>query len=78
MDQISVAGVTGKILAHCRRGMNRASAANQARSAASYRTRPVFRRSTAFSCRSTKSSASFAQSPRDASTTSPNKQRISR
>jgi hypothetical protein len=40
-----------------RRGMNGASAANQARSAGSYRTRPAVRRSTAFSCRSTKSSA---------------------
>ena len=74
----SVAGVTGKIPAHRRRGMNGASAANQARSVASYRTRLAFRRSTAFSCRSTKSSASFARSPRDSSTTSPSNQRISR
>ena len=56
----SVAGVTGKILAHRRRGMNGASAANQARSAGSYRIRPAVRRSTTFSCRSTSSSASFA------------------
>jgi hypothetical protein len=56
----SVAGVTGKTPAHRRRGMNGASAANQARSAASYRIRPAVRRSTTFSCRSTSSSASFA------------------
>jgi hypothetical protein len=74
----SVAGVTGKILAHCRRGMNGASAANQARSAGSYWTRPACRRNTAFSCRSTRSSASFARSPRNTSTTSPNNQRSSR
>ena len=56
----SVTGVTGKTPAQRFRGMNRASAANQARSAGSYRTRPACRRSTAFSCRSTSSSASFA------------------
>ena len=50
----------GKTPAQRFRGMNRASAANQARSAGSYRTRPACRRSTAFSCRSTSSSASFA------------------
>ncbi len=49
----SVAGVTGKTSAQRLRGISRASAANQARSAASYRTRPACRRSTAFSCRST-------------------------
>ena len=36
-----VAGVTGKVPVHCRRGMNCVSAANQARSAGSYRTRPA-------------------------------------
>ena len=36
--------------------------------AGSYRTRPACRRSTAFSCRSTSSSASFARSPRNART----------
>ncbi len=44
----SVAGVTGNTSAQCRRGTIRASAANQARSAGSYRTRPACRRSTAF------------------------------
>ena len=73
----SVAGVTGKIPAHCHRGMNEASAANQARSAGSYRTgrRPAQH---AFSCRSTSNSASFARSPRNTSATRPNSQRISR
>ena len=56
----SVAGVTGKISPQRRRGISRASAAIQARSAGPYRTRPAFRRSTAFSCRSTSSSASLA------------------
>jgi hypothetical protein len=56
----SVAGVTGKTSAQRLRGMSRASAANHTRSAGSYRTWPAFRRSTAFSCRSTSSSASFA------------------
>ena len=74
----SVAGVTGKSPAHCRRGINKASAANQARSAGSYRTRPAVRRSTAFSCRSTSNSASFAWSPSNTSATRPNSQRISR
>ena len=64
----SVAGVTGKTSAQCLRGTSRASAASQARSAGSYRTRPTCRRSTAFSCRSTSSSASFARSPRNART----------
>jgi hypothetical protein len=64
----SVGGVTGKMPVHCWRGMNRASAANQARSAGSYRTRPTCRRSTAFSCRSISSSASFAASPRNTRT----------
>jgi len=55
----SVVGVTGKTPAQRPRGMKCASAANQARSPGSYRTRPTGRRSTAFSCRSTSSSASF-------------------
>ena len=58
----SVAGVIGKMPAQRLRGMSRASAANHTRSAGSYRTRPAWRRSTAFSCRSTSSSASFARS----------------
>ena len=58
-----VAGVTGKTSAQRRRGMNPVSAANQARSAGSYRTRSACRRRTAFSCRSTSSSAFFACSP---------------
>ena len=59
----SMAGVTGKTSAQRRRGMNRVSAANQTRSAGSYRTRPAFRRSTAFSCQSTSNSAFFVRSP---------------
>ena len=55
-----------------------ASAANQARSAGSYRIRPAFRRNTAFSCRSTSNSASFARSPRKTSATRPNSQRLRR
>jgi hypothetical protein len=54
------------------------STANQDRSARSYRTRPMFRRSTAFSCRSTSSSASLAWSPRSTRTARPNSQRISK
>jgi hypothetical protein len=73
----SVAGVTGKIPAQRRRGMNRASAVNHARSAGSYRGRPTWRRSTAFSWRSTRSSASFASSPRNTRTVTLNNQRIS-
>jgi hypothetical protein len=61
----NVAGVTEKTSAQRLRGTSRASAANQARSAGSYRTRPASRRSTAFSCRRTSSSASFARSPRN-------------
>src|SRR5438045_3133184 len=57
----SVAGVTGKIPVQQLRGMSRASAANHTRSAGPYRTRPAWRRSTAFSCRSTNSPASFAE-----------------
>ena len=74
----SVAGVTGKTSAQRRRGMNRVSTANQARPPGSYRTRPTFRRSTAFSCRSTSSSASLAWSPRNTRTARPNNQRISK
>lgn len=48
--------------AHRRRGTNRVSTADQARPAGSYRTRLVFRRITAFSCRSNSSSAPFAWS----------------
>ena len=56
----SVAGVTGKTSAQRLRGMSRASAENQARSAGSYRTRPACRRSTHFSVSS--SSAARAAS----------------
>src|SRR6266702_1690380 len=59
----SVAGQIGKASAQRLRGRSRASAAKHTRSAGSYRTRPACRRSTAFSCRSTSSSASFARSP---------------
>ena len=71
----NVAGVTGNTSAQRRRGMNRVSAANQARSPGSYRIRPALRRSTAFSCRSTSSSAFFSSSPR---TTRLNNQRMNR
>ncbi len=58
--------------------MNRVSAVNQARSPGSYRIRPAFRRSTAFSCRSTTSSAFFSSSPRTTRTARLNNQRMSR
>lgn len=64
----SVAGVTGKTSPQRLRGTSRASAANQARSAYSYRMRPTRRRSSAFSCWSTSSSASFAKFPRNTRT----------
>ena len=73
-----VAGATGKTSAQRLRGTSRASAANQARSAASYRTRPACRRSTAFSCRSTSSSASFARSPRNTRTARPSTRHVSK
>jgi transposase-like protein len=44
----------------------------------SYRIRPAFRRSTAFSCRSASSSAFFSSSPRTTRTARLNNQRISR
>jgi hypothetical protein len=62
----SVAGVTGKTPVQRLRGRSRARAASHTRSAGSYRTRPACRRSTAFSCRSTSSSTSFARPPRNA------------
>jgi hypothetical protein len=74
----SVAGVTGKTLDQRLRGRSRASAANHTRSAGSYRTRPTCRRSTAFSCRSTSSSASFALSPRNTRTARPSTRHVSR
>jgi hypothetical protein len=74
----SVAGVTGKTPVQRRRGMNRVSAVNQARPAGSYRTRPAFRRRTAFSCRSTSSPAFFAWSPRNIRTARPKVHRMSR
>ena len=74
----SVAGVTGKTSAQRLRGMSRASAANHTRSAGPYRIRPAFRRSTAFSCRSTSSSASIAGSLRDIRTARPSTRRTSR
>ena len=74
----SVAGVTGKTSAQRLRGTSRASAANQARSAGSYRTRPACRRSTAFSCRSTSSSASFARSLRNTRTARPSTRHVSK
>ena len=74
----SVAGVTGKTSAQRLRGTSGASAVNQARSAGSYSTRPACRRSTAFSCRSTSSSASFARSPRKTRTARPRTRHVSR
>ena len=73
----SVAGVTGNTSAQRRRNTIRASAANQARSAGSYRTRPTCRRSTAFSCWSTSISAAIARSPRNSTTTRPSVRQIS-
>ena len=60
------------------RRMNRVSAANQARSPGSYRIRPAFRRSTAFSCRSTSNSAFFSLSSWITRIARLNNQRISR
>ena len=73
----SVAGVTGKISVQRLRGIHRASAANHNRSAGSYRTRLASRRSIAFSCRSTSSSASFARSPRNTRTARPSTRHVS-
>jgi hypothetical protein len=64
----SVAGVMGKTSAQRSRGISRVSAVNHTRSAGSYRIRPACRRSTAFSCRSTSSSASLARSLRNTRT----------
>jgi len=65
----SVAGVTEKTSAQRRRATSRASAASQARSVGRLVPRPAARRrSTAFSCRSTNSSAFFAMSPRNIKT----------
>jgi hypothetical protein len=74
----SVAGVTGKMSVQRRRGSSRASAASHTRSAALYRIRPACRRSTAFSCRSASSSASFVLSLRNSSTAKPSIRRTSR
>ena len=74
----SVAGVTGKISVQRLRGRSRASAANHTRSAGSYRTLPMLRRSTAFSCRSTSNSAAFARSPRNTRTATPSTRQVSR
>jgi hypothetical protein len=71
-------GRHGKTSAQRLRGTSRASAANQARSAGSYRTRPTCRRSTAFSCLSTSSSASFAWSPRNIRTARPSTRHVSK
>jgi hypothetical protein len=73
----SVAGLMGKISAQRLRGMSRASAASHTRSAGSYRPRPAWRRSTAFSWRSTSSSTSFARSLRDIRTATPTIRRTS-
>ena len=52
-------------------GTSRVSAANHTRSAGSYRTRPVWRRSTSFSCRTTGNPAAFARSLRDTRAATP-------
>jgi hypothetical protein len=70
--------VTGKMSIQRLRGRSRASAANHIRSAGSYRTGPALRRSTAFSCRRTSSSASFARSPRNTRTAKPSTRRTSK
>jgi hypothetical protein len=54
-------GRDGEDISPAPAGMSLASAANHTQSTGSYRTRPACRRRTAFSCRSTSSSASFAR-----------------
>jgi hypothetical protein len=71
-------GRHGKIAALDLRGSSRATAANHIRSPGSYRTRPAFRRSTAFSCRSTSNSASFARSLRNTRTARLSTRHVSR
>ena len=71
-------GRTGKTSVQRLLGRTRASAASHTRSPGSYRIRPTFRRSTAFSCRSTSSSASFARSPRNTRMAKPSTRRVSR
>jgi hypothetical protein len=68
----------GKISALRLRGTSQASAANHTRSAGSYCTRPMWRRSTAFSCRSTSNSASLAPSLRKTRTATPSTRHVSR
>ena len=74
----NVGGVTGKISVQRLRGTSRASAANHTRSVGSYRTRPVWRRSTAFSRRSTSNSVAFARSRRSISAATPRTRHVSR
>jgi hypothetical protein len=74
----SVAEVTGNTSPHRSRGISRDSAASHSRSAAWYRTRPIWRRSTAFSCRSTKSSAPLDASRLAVTIRQPSRQRTSR
>jgi hypothetical protein len=71
-------GRDGEDIGPAPRGMSRASAANDTRSVGSSRTRPAWRGSTAFSCRSTSSSASFAVSVRNTRAARPSSRRISR
>jgi hypothetical protein len=51
---------------------------NQALSAGSYRTQPIWQRSTAFSCRSTSSSAACTRSPRNTMTATLSTRHVSR
>ncbi len=74
----SVAGVTGKTSLQHPRGTSRASAASQARSAGSYRTRATCRRSTAFSWRRTSNSASLDRSRRNCMASRPGTERTIR
>ena len=74
----SVAGVTGKTPAHRCRGMNGASAANQARSAGSYRTRPACPAQHCVLVPEHQKFGVLRAVAADSQHTSPNNQRISR
>jgi hypothetical protein len=73
-----VAGVAGNTSARRARGAGADGAANRARSAGSYRTPAIWRRSTAFSCRGAGTSAVKAPLPRAAAPGIPGTLRLSR
>jgi hypothetical protein len=73
-----VAGVTERTSAQRRRGTRRDRAASHTRSAGVSCTRATCRRSTAFSCRKTNSSASLLKSRRTSTAIRPSRQRTSR